>query len=86
MADVFVLASSAKIGRRLQVAIPFPLSVTRSGDPQPRPEAGVFDPVGYDLMLCVGSKVLQMLMWSEVELLPMIGLRNREIGKSFRQK
>ena len=43
----------------------------------------------YDLMLCVGSDVLQMSVWSEVEPLPettkvaMIGLRDWEMGKNF---
>jgi benzoylformate decarboxylase len=43
----------------------------------------------YDLMLCVGSDVLQMSVWSEVEALPettkvaMIGLRDWEMGKNF---
>ena len=40
-------------------------------------------------MLCVGSDVLQMSVWSEVEPLPettkvaMIGLRDWEMGKNF---
>jgi benzoylformate decarboxylase len=43
----------------------------------------------YDLMLCVGSDVLQMSVWAEVEPLPettkvaMIGLRDWEMGKNF---
>ena len=43
----------------------------------------------YDLMLCVGSDVLQMSVWSDVEPLPettkvaMIGLRDWEMGKNF---
>jgi benzoylformate decarboxylase len=43
----------------------------------------------HDLMLCVGSDVLQMSVWSEVEPLPettrvaMIGLRDWEMGKNF---
>jgi len=43
----------------------------------------------YDLMLCVGSDVLKMSVWSEVEPLPettkvaMIGLRDWEMGKNF---
>jgi benzoylformate decarboxylase len=43
----------------------------------------------HDLMLCVGSDVLQMSVWSEVEALPettkvaMIGLRDWEMGKNF---
>jgi benzoylformate decarboxylase len=43
----------------------------------------------FDLMLCVGSDVLQMSVWSEVEPLPdttkvaMIGLRDWEMGKNF---
>src|SRR5436190_16495374 len=43
----------------------------------------------YDFMLCVGSDVLQMSVWSEVEPLPettkvaMIGLRDWEMGKNF---
>ncbi len=43
----------------------------------------------YDLMLCVGSDVLKMSVWSETEPLPdttkvaMIGLRDWEMGKNF---
>ncbi len=43
----------------------------------------------YDLMLCVGSDVLKMSVWSDVEPLPettkvaMIGLRDWEMGKNF---
>ncbi|MFI5029468.1 MAG: thiamine pyrophosphate-binding protein [Reyranellales bacterium] len=43
----------------------------------------------YDLMLCVGSDVLQMSVWAEVEPLPettkvaMFGLREWEMGKNF---
>jgi benzoylformate decarboxylase len=43
----------------------------------------------HDLMLCVGSDVLQMSVWSEVDPLPettkvaMIGLRDWEMGKNF---
>ena len=43
----------------------------------------------YDLMLCVGSDVLKMSVWSEAEPLPettkvaMIGLRDWEMGKNF---
>jgi benzoylformate decarboxylase len=43
----------------------------------------------HDLMLCVGSDVLQMSVWAEVEPLPettkvaMIGLRDWEMGKNF---
>jgi benzoylformate decarboxylase len=43
----------------------------------------------YDLMLCVGSDVLKMSVWNEVEPLPpttrvaMIGLRDWEMGKNF---
>lgn len=43
----------------------------------------------YDLMLCVGSDLLKMSVWSETEPLPettkvaMIGLRDWEMGKNF---
>jgi benzoylformate decarboxylase len=43
----------------------------------------------YDLMLCVGSDVLKMSVWSEAEPLPpttkvvMIGLRDWEMGKNY---
>ncbi len=43
----------------------------------------------HDLMLCVGSDVLQMSVWSDVEPLPettkvaMIGLRDWEMGKNY---
>jgi benzoylformate decarboxylase len=43
----------------------------------------------HDLMLCVGSDVLQMSVWSDVEPLPdttkvaMLGLRDWEMGKNF---
>jgi benzoylformate decarboxylase len=43
----------------------------------------------YDLMFCVGSDVLKMSVWSEVEPLPettrvvMLGLRDWEMGKNF---
>ena len=43
----------------------------------------------YDLMFCVGSDVLKMSVWSEVEPLPettkvaMVGLRDWEMGKNF---
>ena len=43
----------------------------------------------YDLMVCVGSDVLQMSVWSEVEPLPettevvQIGLRDWEMGKNY---
>ena len=43
----------------------------------------------YDLMLCVGSDLLKMSVWSETEPLPettkvaMIGLRDWEMGKKF---
>ncbi|MFO1160596.1 MAG: thiamine pyrophosphate-binding protein [Reyranellaceae bacterium] len=43
----------------------------------------------YDLMFCVGSDVLKMSVWSEVDPLPettrvaMVGLRDWEMGKNF---
>ena len=43
----------------------------------------------YDLMFCVGSDVLRMSVWSDVEPLPettkvvMVGLRDWEMGKNF---
>ncbi|MBS0223927.1 MAG: thiamine pyrophosphate-binding protein [Proteobacteria bacterium] len=43
----------------------------------------------YDLMFCVGSDVLKMSVWSDVEPLPettkvaMVGLRDWEMGKNF---
>ena len=43
----------------------------------------------YDLMFCVGSDVLKMSVWSEIEPLPettkvaMLGLRDWEMGKNF---
>ena len=57
---------------------------------QPRPEARAPRcSRDYDLMFCVGSDVLQMSVWSEVEPLPettkvaMVGLRDWEMGKNF---